>query len=113
MDLTATILDAVGRASATRGLDSTSLLPALARGQAEGTERSFFWRIDWPERRQKAVRRGRWKYVVDGDTQLLFDLDSDIGERHNAFAERPDVVRDLRKALVAGERWVGSPPSQE
>lgn len=52
----------------------------------------------------KAVRKRNWKYVIDGNTQLLFDLDSDIGERHNAFAAQPEVAGELREALAAWER---------
>lgn len=107
MDVTATILDAAGRGAAIPQLDGVSLLPALEHPEG-GSERTFCWRIGSPRARQKAVRRGRWKYVVDGGTQFLFDLDADIGERHNSFAEHPEIVRELRDALAEWERSVAT-----
>jgi hypothetical protein len=49
---------------------------------------------------QKAARIGPWKLVVDGETQLLFDLHHDLGERHDLFREQPEVARRLRDALA-------------
>ena len=44
----------------------------------------------------KAVRRDKWKYVVDGSAQMLLDLDADIGERSNVFYSRTDIANQLR-----------------
>ena len=38
-------------------------------------DRALFWRIDSFAGPMKAVRKREWKYVIDGNTQLLFDLD--------------------------------------
>ncbi|MGH6631173.1 MAG: sulfatase-like hydrolase/transferase, partial [Burkholderiales bacterium] len=75
MDLTATILAATNT-KPERQLDGINLLPLL-QGKQAPRERTFFWRIERTERRQKAVRQGKWKYVWDGDNshELLFDLD--------------------------------------
>ncbi len=77
--------------------------------------RALFWRIDSFAGPMKAVRKRNWKYVIDGNTQSLFDLDTDIGERHNAFATHPEVARELRenladweRSLLAGEPSVGA-----
>jgi len=103
MDLTATILDAAGRGGAARGLDGVSLFPVIDEPQAS-SDRTFFWRIGSFVGPMKAARRGKWKYVVDGTTQLLFDLDADIGERRDEFATHPEVARELREALADWER---------
>ena len=104
MDLTATILDVAGRGTETRGLDGVSVLPLIEK--PDGTsDRNLFWRVDSIVGPMKAVRRGKWKYLVDGGTQFLFDLDLDIGERNDVFAENRDVVRELRAALA---EWEGS-----
>jgi arylsulfatase A-like enzyme len=99
MDLIATLLDVAGRHDDTAKLDGISLLPFLT-GSSEPEERPFFWRHGT----QKAVRIGAWKLVVDGETQLLFDLDADLGERHDVFREQPVTARRLRDALAEWER---------
>jgi len=106
MDLIATLLDAAGRSEDSEKLDGISLLPFLSGVRAPG-ERPFFWRHGT----QKAVRVGAWKLVVDGETQLLFHLATDLGERHDLFRELPTVARRLRDALAEWERAMleGSP----
>ena len=103
MDLTATILDAAGLDHLLPSLDGDgiSLLPAV-NGQVIAEERPLFWRLG----RDKAVRQGRWKYLVEGvtGTQFLFDLEADIGERNNLFYRHPEVVAALRAALRTWER---------
>ena len=103
MDLTATILDAAGREQASRRLDGASLM-RVVENPAAVSERTFFWRTRTFTGLQKAVRRGRWKYLIDGGTQMLFNLDADVGERRDAFGEHPAVVRQLRAALAEWER---------
>ncbi len=105
MDLTATFAALAG-ASPTPGkpFDGIDLLPVL-RGVKPELERTFFWRVDRSTRRQKAVRRGRWKYVHDANyTQLLFDLEADPGERVNLGVRRPEVMADLKARLAAWEK---------
>ena len=52
------------------------------------------------------MRQGNWKLLVDADGLMLFDLRTDIGERKDMAARRPDVVRALRKLLTEWERDV-------
>ena len=52
----------------------------------------------------KAVRRDNWKYVIDGSTQMLFDLDADIGERDDQFHRQTDIANQLRDALASWEQ---------
>jgi arylsulfatase A-like enzyme len=115
MDLTATFLAACGvRPPSDHPLDGIDLVPILAGRQPE-TIRTLGWRIDRIERKQKALRHGKWKLVVDGPHdvvkhELLFDLDSDISERFNVAYEHPDVLADLRHRLEAWEADVDSRP---
>jgi L-ascorbate metabolism protein UlaG (beta-lactamase superfamily) len=104
MDLTATILAAAEASTpASYKPEGIDLLPLLQKG---GTiERTLFWRL--AGRRQKAVRRGSWKYLDDASgpssgTVFLFDLTKDRGERHDLSAEHPEIAAELR-ALVA--KW--------
>ena len=71
-------------------------------------ERTLFRRVDTAGRRQRAVRRGHWKLLVDGDElhPLLFDLSTDPGERNEMAPRRPDLVRDLRQQIRAWEQDV-------
>jgi arylsulfatase A-like enzyme len=69
-------------------------------------ERTLFWRIDVPNRQQRAVRRGEWKLLVDGDDLLLYNLRTDIGERIDLAMQRSDVVAKLRPLIADWERDV-------
>ena len=57
-------------------------------------------------RQQRAVRRGNWKLLLDGDDLLLFNLANDIGEHHDLASTRPDIVADLRARIAAWEKDV-------
>jgi arylsulfatase A-like enzyme len=106
MDLTASILAATNTAVPDQpALEGANLLPILA-GRVRPFERTLFWRIAVPTRQQRAVRKGTWKLLVDGDDLLLFDLRTDLGERRDLAAARPDVVRQLRGLLAAWEKDV-------
>jgi len=97
MDLSATMLD-IARATSTRApLDGVSLRN-IKENAKEHEVRPLFWRHG----RMKAVRQGKWKYIVDGHTQFLFNLETDIAERKNLFFRHPKKVAVL-KALL--EKW--------
>jgi arylsulfatase A-like enzyme len=105
MDLTATILAAAGVAlPAGHSLDGEDMLPILA-GKAPARERTFFWRLQRPGEfiGQRAARRGKWKYVLDREVELLFDLEADPGERHTLAFRHPEKVKELREALMGWE----------
>jgi arylsulfatase A-like enzyme len=106
MDLTASILSAAGVKPPDdyrpEGIDLVGLLQKNTT-----VERTLFWRVPpaagatgTPPATQRAVRRGHWKYVDDRGQYLLFDLRTDLGERHDVAARHADLVRALR-ALVA------------
>ena len=108
MDLTAIILSACGVAPpAGRVLDGEDLLPILA-GKAPERQRTLFWRIRHPAapNAQKAVRRGKWKYLTDERVGLLYDLEADPGEAHDLARENPKIVGELKKALADWEQQV-------
>lgn len=109
MDLTASILAAAG-AALPDGYhpDGIDLLPIL-RGRAPEVERRLFWRVDRPNRRQRAVRSGHWKLLVDGGQYLLFDLAADPGERSDLAAAHPELVVSLKGLLADWNREVGVP----
>ncbi len=117
MDLSVSILVATGTVPpAGRTLDGIDLLPIL-RGKKPLQERTFFWRIPflgectppppyWQCSRQKAVRKGRWKYVQDGieNLDMLFDLETDPAERQTLAYQKPEIVRELKSLLESWEQ---------
>ena len=106
MDLTASILAATNTPMpADPGLDGIDLLSIL--GEASPVvERTLFWRMYYVNRRQRAVRSGDWKLVLDGEAAMVFNLRSDIGERNDLAKERQDVARRLRLLMADWEQDV-------
>lgn len=108
MDLTASILAAAGvTIPESYRADGINLLPLLAGGTT--VERTLFWRITNPVRDQKAVRRGRWKYLQEGpltsraNAEFIFDVEQDPGERQNMVVERADLLPGFRKSVAEWE----------
>ena len=104
MDVTPTLLGAAGL-EADHTLDGQNLLSPEPRA----VERSLHWRINlpdlhanWRARAQRALRRGKWKYLWDGGFEFLYDLEADPGERQNLCYRYPDVFAEL-KALSASD----------
>ncbi|WOH37469.1 sulfatase-like hydrolase/transferase [Thalassotalea fonticola] len=98
MDLTATILDAVQANNAIDSLDGTSLLNIIEESD-KFENRNLYWR----DGKMKAIRKNNWKYVMDGYSQLLFNLEADISERNNVFHKNPKKVNELRQKLADWE----------
>ena len=99
-DWSASIIAAAG-ATVPSQYEGMNLFPIL-EGRTPTVERTFFWRsAPNSNRTQQAVRQGDWKLVVDANHMLLFDLSTDIGERQDLTAKRPDIVRRLRPLLTA------------
>ncbi len=68
-------------------------------------ERTFFWKADGGDRRQRVVRKGKWKYLeygADAPIHFLFDLDEDVADRRNLWYEHLEIAAELEKLL---ERW--------
>jgi arylsulfatase A-like enzyme len=95
MDLTATILAVTNSpVPAEAKLEGMNLLPLLQNG-AQRTERTLFWRVTTQARRQRAVRQGDWKLVLDAGVPFLYNLATDVGERNDLANQRQDIVRKL------------------
>jgi arylsulfatase A-like enzyme len=106
MDLTATILAATGSpVPAEARLEGVDLLPLLQRRQPR-LERTLFFRYTLPVRRQRAVRQGDWKLMVDGANSMLFNLAADPGERNDLSSQRADIVRRLFPLIAKWEQEV-------
>jgi len=106
MDLTVSILAATNTPVPPQArLEGMNVLPILEE-RSPVVERTLFWRISVPNRQQRAVRRGDWKLLLDGDDLLLYNLRTDIGERNDLAMLRPDLVAKLRPLIGEWEKDV-------
>lgn len=116
-DFMATAAAATGTQLApTCGEDSFSLLPELTgSNDRDSTRRSSV--IHHSLNGTFAIRRGKWKLVVDNlgsggfsapkivkpkngqPAGQLYDLESDSSEQNNLYEQKPQIVADLRKEL--------------
>jgi arylsulfatase A-like enzyme len=69
-------------------------------------ERTIFWRMG----EQKAARRGRWKLLVVGGEEWLYDLATDLKETRDRRADEPAILARLREDLARWEADVPPPP---
>ena len=86
-------------------LDGVSFWPLLLEGRAF-PERTIFWRMG----EQKAARRGRWKLLVVGGEEWLYDLATDLKETRDRRADEPAILARLREDLARWEADVPPPP---
>jgi arylsulfatase A-like enzyme len=103
MDLTATIAAVTGSPVPPEAkLEGINLLPLLQAGAAP-VERTLYFRYTLPTRRQRAVRQGDWKLMIDGPNTMLFNVRTDLGERNDLAATRQDIVAKLFPLIGAWE----------
>lgn len=102
MDITPTILEAVGIDLDGVEMDGSSLVSHVTEG-AEMPERPIYWEMNG----QTAVRRGKWKLVLDGQIveeerpisgPFLSDLSADPGETTNLSSENSVLSDELEKS---------------
>jgi N-acetylgalactosamine-6-sulfatase len=92
-----------------RDFDGIDIIKLVETGQPL-QKRTLFWRGRRGLRTRKAVRDGDMKYIwqTNGRSteEFLFDLENDIGEKHNLLATRPKEVGRLKELLANWERQV-------
>ena len=114
MDIFPTFLKAAGGDVSQYEVDGMDILSYVGDGE-ELPERTIYWEMG----KQTAVRRGKWKLVLDGqlvegappeDEVHLANLEEDMGERVNLKEEEPVLMEEL-KGMAEGwragieERW--------
>jgi arylsulfatase A-like enzyme len=122
--MTADILPTICHLSSTpapadRRLDGHNMWPVITQGAASPHE--F---VAWSSGPQLAIRKGKWKLVVNGidhdgtakgekslegeDSVFLSNVETDPGERRNLRRAQPDVLDELQTLL---HRWKASSES--
>jgi arylsulfatase A-like enzyme len=77
-------------------LDGFDMMPVL-RGEQKSPRREMFWQ----RRADKAARVGNWKWLESAKGNGLYDLNSDIGEKHDLSKEKPDVLKMVKSRFDA------------
>lgn len=102
MDVFPTVLAACGGNPEGYDLDGVTVLPLLRDG-IRCPQRDIYWEMG----EQTAIRRGKWKLVLNGqlvegsppeDDVHLADLEADMGEMRNLVDDLPDLAAELREA---------------
>lgn len=78
-------------------LDGVNLLPYLKGEITTPPHEALMWR--WMA--QSAIREENWKLLRGGEREYLYDLASDLEEKHNLASQHPDVAARLRTKLTA------------
>ena len=77
-------------------LDGVNLIPQLKGETKTPPHGALYWR--WVA--QSAIREGNWKLLRGGDREYLYDLGTDLEEKHNLAAQHPDIANRLRAKLT-------------
>jgi arylsulfatase A-like enzyme len=95
LDIMSTALAAAG-SDADAKLDGVNLLPYLTGENKGAPHAALFWRFG----DQRAVRMGDWKLTDTGGPTRLFNLATDIGEKHNLSKQQPAKLKELEAAYA-------------
>jgi len=99
MDVFPTFLSAAGGDPNDYQLDGKNAMPMLTEGRPSPHD-AIFWEMS----QQTAVRRGKWKLVLNGqlvegapteDDVHLADLETDMGETDNRKDQHPELTAEL------------------
>jgi arylsulfatase A-like enzyme len=108
MDWSATLLAlGGGQPRADVPLDGVSLAGVL-RQPANTFERPLYWRMN--HRKQRALRRGDWKYLKVDENEYLFNITADARERANLAHKFPERFAALREDWLTWESTVPAIP---
>lgn len=98
MDFFPTLCEMAGIPLEGRALDGQSIAEHLLEGTPL-PERTLFWEYEG----KQAVRKGNWKWIRQGNTTGLYDLESDIGEQASLIDQLPDLATEMEQAFVEWE----------
>ncbi len=78
-------------------LDGVNLIPYLS-GEKSGPPHEI---LTWRWIAQGAIREGKWKLLVGGDREYLFNLEADRSEKKDLSLAEPEIADKLRARLEA------------
>lgn len=96
LDVAATSVALAGLKPDPKLLDGVNLMPYLSGKDKSAPHDMLAWR--WIA--QAAIRQGKWKYLIGGEREYLFDLDADIEETKNLIGDQPRIAKELKNKLV-------------
>ncbi len=97
LDVAATAAALAGIQTQPGDLDGVNLVPYLKGEIKTAPHETLCWR--WVA--QSAIREGKWKLLRGGDREYLYDLGTDMEEKHNLAAQYPEIAQRLRGKLAA------------
>lgn len=86
-------------------LDGVNLIPFLSGQDKSAPHDALMWR--WIA--QSAIREGDWKLLRGGKREYLYNLKSDIEEKHNLASEHPEIAGQLREKLKTWSQTLDPP----
>lgn len=104
MDIFPTILKAAGADINKYELDGMDIMPMVAEGEKTPHEEIF-----WEMGNQTAVRKGKWKLVLNGrlveyeqpkDEVFLTNIEEDMSETKNLKDQYPDIAEELKVSAL-------------
>lgn len=102
LDIFATVAAAIGLQLPTdRVYDGVNLLPFVNGEKKEKAHEALYWRSDF----NSAIRKGDWKLILNeyDNTNQLYNMKADSTEMNNLYAQKPEVVQELKGQLNAWE----------
>jgi len=96
-DIYRTLLQAAGAEAPDHPLDGHDVMPFLAGEADESPRERYYYFLNGT---LEAMREGRWKLRLAGDTTQLFHVQNDPAERFNRAAEHPGRVRRMRARMA-------------
>jgi arylsulfatase A-like enzyme len=98
-------------AAVPKDIDGISFAPTLLGQDSLQKKHDYLYWAFYERGGSQAVRSGHWKLVEQpyGTPPQLFDLSSDLGEKHDVAKEHPEVVArlvgDMRAAYTPSTTW--------
>jgi len=89
-----------------RVIDGVDLMP-LMTGKSDATpHKDLYWRFG----PQAAIRSGNYKLVMfKNQPDKLFDLSTDVAEKHDQSATKPEIAKELKKKYESWNSQLMSP----